>query len=177
MGGANANTIGNISDSTQNAYNASGIYNDQVRQQHIGTLLNTYAGYNALRQGNADKSFQFNKYAPWADKQQLYSQQIAGGQQTMDSGFNLAAKGASIAAGAKSGDPNTNQTTPATYSTGVYDGGDNAGGVATINVPQVTGLSTGVSPWSSDGGMGNAVGLPSSNPQMPSIGMTPYYTP
>jgi hypothetical protein len=114
MGGGDANTLAGIADKTQSAYNNNAIYDDQARQQHLGTLLSTYAGYNAQRQGNADKSFQFNKYAPWADQQQLYSNQIAGGQQTMNSGFNLFAKGAAGAAQGW-GDDN-NQTNPGVLS-------------------------------------------------------------
>lgn len=119
MGGADANGIGNLADKSQNAYNNNAIYDDQARQQHLGQLLNTYAGYAAIRQGNADKSFQFNKYAPWADQQQLYSNQIAGGQQTMNSGISLFTKGA---AGAFGNDDSTGRGTPniATNTQGQY---------------------------------------------------------
>jgi len=95
MGGGDANAIGSLADRTQNAYNNSAIYDDQARQQHLNTLLGTMSRYNAQRQGTADKQFQVNQYAPWADRQQLYAQQIAGGQQTMNSGINIFAKGAS----------------------------------------------------------------------------------
>ncbi len=90
MGGGNANAIAGLADRTQNAYNNNAIYDDQTRQAHISQLLGTYNQYNAMRQGNADKSFQYNEDAPWKDRQQLYSSQMAGGQQTMNSGINIA---------------------------------------------------------------------------------------
>jgi hypothetical protein len=104
MGGADANSVAYLADKSQNAYNNNALYGDQVRQQHLGALLNTYGSYAALNQANADKAFQFNKYAPWADQQQLYSQQIAGGQQTMLSGINMGVKGLAGAASASRND-------------------------------------------------------------------------
>ncbi len=95
MGGGDANAIGSLADKTQNAYNNVAIYDDQARQMHLNTLLGTMSRYNAQRQGNADKEFQVNQYGPWADRQQLEAQHIAGGQQTFNSGLGLFAKGLS----------------------------------------------------------------------------------
>lgn len=106
MGGGNPNQIANLAEKTQSVYDNNAIYDDQVRQQHIGNLLGTYNYYNGQRQGNADKSFQINDYAPWTDRQQLYSSQIAGGQQTMNSGLNMAGKALGGFQGTGGGDPN-----------------------------------------------------------------------
>ncbi len=95
MGGGDANAIGNLAERSQNAYNQNAIYDDQVRQQHLGNLMKTYSLYNAQRRGDADKQFQVNQYGPWADRQQLYGQQVAGGQQTMNSGINMFTSAAS----------------------------------------------------------------------------------
>lgn len=89
MAGADANTIAGITERAQNAYNQNAIYDDQVRQGHLANLMRTYSMYNAQRRGDADKQFQVNQYGPWADRQQLFSSQIAGGQQTMNSGLGL----------------------------------------------------------------------------------------
>lgn len=93
MGGGDANTIGNIVDKSQQGLNNLGIYDDQARQAHIGTLLATYGQYANQRQANADKKFQINSYAPWADKQQLYSKQQEAGQQLMSQGISSLGKG------------------------------------------------------------------------------------
>lgn len=89
MGGADPNTIAGIADRSQNAYNQNALYEDQARMQNLRTLMSTYSRYNAQRQGNADKQFQVNQYAPWADRQQMYAQNIAGASQTMNSGINM----------------------------------------------------------------------------------------
>jgi len=103
MGGVDPNAIAASAERIQNSYNNAAIYDDQARQQHLGMLLNEYNRYANMRQGNADKSFQINQYAPWADRQQLYAQQIAGGQQTMNSGINIATSSLASMRGAGGG--------------------------------------------------------------------------
>lgn len=93
MGGGDPNVLSNIVDKSQNAYNQTAIYEDQARQQNLRQLLGMYGQYNQQRQFNADKQYQVNQYGPWADRQQLYAQGIAGGQQTMNSGINMFGSG------------------------------------------------------------------------------------
>ena len=95
MGGADQNAIAGIVDRSQNSYNQNALYEDQARMQNLRQLMQTYSRYNAQRQGNADKQFQVNQYAPWADKQQMFAQNIAGAQQTMNSGINMFGSAAS----------------------------------------------------------------------------------
>lgn len=105
--GGDANAIGNAEGQEQTGLNNLSIYDDQTRQSHMNTLMATYQQYDAKRNANNDKLFQVNQYAPWADKQQLYGQQITGANQTMNSGLGIAAKGAS---GLKAGTPTQDPT-------------------------------------------------------------------
>src|SRR6185436_4257285 len=78
-GGGDANALGSAYDKYQQGIANQSIYDDQVRLANLTNLSNTYSKYNARRSAENDKDFQVNKYAPWADRQQLYTQQIAGG--------------------------------------------------------------------------------------------------
>lgn len=92
MGGGDANAIGNLADKSQQGLNNAAIYDDEARQAHLGTLLSTYRQYAGQRQANADKEWQVNKYAPWADKQQLLSGQQQAGQNLFSTGLNTLGK-------------------------------------------------------------------------------------
>lgn len=93
MGGGDGNTLAGIEDRSGQQLNNIALYNDQARQAHIGTLLGEYRQMANQRQANADKQFQINEYAPWADKQQLYTQQRQAGQNMLMQGLNTAGKG------------------------------------------------------------------------------------
>jgi len=93
MGGGDANSLSNAVIKEQQGLNNLAVYDDQARQSHLGTLLSTYGQYANQRQANADKQFQVNQYAPWADKQQLYTQQQLAGQQLLSSGLGSLGKG------------------------------------------------------------------------------------
>lgn len=109
MGGGDANSISQAVNNSQTGLNNIATYDDQVRQQHVNTLLSTYNQYANQRQANYDKQFQINKYAPWADQQQFLTAQMGADQKTTASGLSLAAKGAS---GIKGGAPdNPDDTT------------------------------------------------------------------
>lgn len=86
--GGDPNAIGNLFGQTQAGLNSAALYDDQARMNHLNTLLGVDSQYNAQRNANNDKSFQINQYAPWADKQQLFTQQQNSGQQLMMSGLN-----------------------------------------------------------------------------------------
>ena len=88
MGGADPNALAGIAASGQQALSNAAIYDDQVRQSHLSNLLQTYRADAARKRAEADKMFQINKYAPWADEQQLYGQQQQAGQNMMMSGIN-----------------------------------------------------------------------------------------
>lgn len=93
--GGDANSISAAYDNYQQGIGRNAIYDDQARQQHIQSLLAVQNQYNQQRRSDNDKLFQVNQYAPWADRQQLYSSQIAGGQQTMQQGIGIASNAAS----------------------------------------------------------------------------------
>lgn len=88
MGGANPNTLAGIVDKQQQGLNNLAIYDDQARQQHLAGLMGTYRQYANQRQANADKQFQINQWAPWADRQQLYGQQQQAGQNLLNMGLS-----------------------------------------------------------------------------------------
>lgn len=98
-GGGDANAIGSIADKSQQALNSNAIYDNQAQQAHVGTLLNTFRQYNNQRQANSDKQFQINQYAPWADRQQLYTQQMQAGQNMLNSGLKTLGSGLSSLGG------------------------------------------------------------------------------
>ncbi len=105
--GGNPNAMSSIVDKSQQQLNNVAIYDDEARQAHIGTLLNTYRQYADQRQANADKRFQINQYAPWADRQQLYSQEKQAGQNMMNTGFSSLGKGLMSFGGGGSDTPDT----------------------------------------------------------------------
>lgn len=90
--GGDPNAIGNLYGQAQNGLNSAAIYDDQARMSHLNTLLGTYAQYNAQRRSDADKTFQIDQYAPWADKQQLITQQQQAAQNLILSGLGTTSK-------------------------------------------------------------------------------------
>src|ERR1035437_6230501 len=61
MGGADANSIGNIVDKSQQGYNQNAIYNDQARLSNLNNLQTAWARNTA----NQDKQWDINQYQPW----------------------------------------------------------------------------------------------------------------
>lgn len=63
MGGGNANSIGNLADKTENAYDQSALYDDQVRLSNLSNLQSAWARMSA----NRDKQWDINTEQPWKD--------------------------------------------------------------------------------------------------------------
>ncbi len=177
MGGGDANAIGSIVDRSQNTYNQTALYDDQVRQGHLNTLMKTYAGYNSQRRGDADKQFQVNQYGPWADRQQLYASQVAGGQQTMNSGINLFAKGATgaLSGMGQGGDSGMGDT--GSQMAGGGGTGSSGGSEASFGNTPGTGSSGGWGGGAATGDSGGWQGYyqPEEFTGKKSMAMVPYY--
>lgn len=88
--GGSANDIGQAQDKYQQGMQNLSIYDDQARQQHLGTLM----AQNARMGSFGDKRYQMNEYAPWANRAQLYAGQMAGANQTIGQGLGIFAQGA-----------------------------------------------------------------------------------
>lgn len=136
MGGADANTIGGIVDRSQQAYNQNAIYDDQERLKNLANLQNDWARMSA----NRDKQWSINKMQPWKDKMTALSQQLAGANNMMMSGFNLA--GGSLMSGV--GKAFGGGGGSGSGGGGGYSGGDSGGGA------DMGGYRTG---WDNGGGM------------------------
>ncbi len=95
MGGADANTIGNIVDKSQNGNNQNAIYNDQVRLQNLSNLQNVWARQSA----NRDKQWQINSEQPWKDKMTGLNDQLKGANNMFMSGLSQAGSGLTSIAG------------------------------------------------------------------------------
>lgn len=159
MGGGDANAIAGAAAGQQNSLNNLAVASDTARQQHVNSLLGIYNQYANQRQANADKQFQFNQYAPWADRQQLYSQQNQAAQQLFTSGISSLGKGLMSFGSGNGGTGNIGGGNGG-YN---WNGGDdnNYGGWA------ASGQSAPISPLPGIGG--------SFSPQTPVPGTTPYY--
>lgn len=157
MGGGDANTSANIVDKSQQQLNNLATYDDQARQSHLQTLMGTYNQYANQRQANADKEFQINKYAPWADRQQLYGQQMQSGQNLLMSGLNTFGKGL-MGLGGSGGDNGNNGGSS-------FGGGGNSGGGLGGGSYDSSGY-TGGNYGAGQGGyvFGSSVPVPSQNP-------------
>lgn len=133
MGGADANSIGNLVDKSQQAYNQNAIYDDQARMQNLANLQQSWARMSA----DKDKQWDINKEQPWKDKMTALSQQLAGANNMMMSGFNLAGSGLMSGVGKAFGGGGGNS--------GGGDGGGGYGGYS--------GGGDGGGGWSNGGGM------------------------
>jgi hypothetical protein len=84
-------TVSDI-DAAQDKYDQSinniAIFDDQQRQAHLQTLM----AQNARMASYADKRYQLNDYAPWANRAQLFAAQAQGANQTMGQGLGIAAQ-------------------------------------------------------------------------------------
>ena len=85
MGGADANTIGNIVDKSQQGYNQNAIYDDSVRLKNLENVQTAWARMSA----NKDKAWDFNQYQPWKDKMTALSQQLTGANNMFMGGLNM----------------------------------------------------------------------------------------
>jgi hypothetical protein len=83
-GGADPNAIGNIAANSQNAYDNTALYDDQLRLQHLSNLNNIWARSSA----NKDKAFQINQEEPWKDQTTAAYGQIVGAQNMENSAIN-----------------------------------------------------------------------------------------
>lgn len=159
--GGDANSIGSTYQAAQNGLNQNAIYDDTARQQHLNTLMGVYSSYNAQRNANNDKQFQVNQYAPWADRQQLYTQQQAAGQQLMMSGISSLGKAAGAYAGGGGSDTSTG----------------NGATAANNYAPNYSGI--GQNSWYPTGQMAPVGQLPISSPDSSSpqwsAGIVPFY--
>lgn len=154
MGGGDGNTLAGIEDRSGQQLNNIALYNDQARQSHLSSLLGEYRQRANMRQANADKQFQINQYAPWADKQQLYTQQQQAGQNMMMQGLSSAGKGLMSYGGAdQSGaDITMGASKPGNYSDYGYSGfGDFGGGRSTSQMEELPITGTGENPAPSYG--------------------------
>lgn len=88
--GGDANQIGQAQDKYEQGIGNLAIYDDQARQTHLNTLM----AQNARMGSFADKNYQLNQYAPWANRAQLYAGQMAGANQTIGQGLGIFAQGA-----------------------------------------------------------------------------------
>jgi hypothetical protein len=99
--GGTANSIGKTAGATQAGLNQVAIYEDSARLDHLRELQNARARMSA----NRDKSYQINKYNPWANKAQAISEQLAGANNVMNSGINTLGQGVLGIAGSFGGQP------------------------------------------------------------------------
>lgn len=93
-GGADANSIGNIASGTQNAYNQTALYDDQMRLQNLSSLQNEWARMSA----NRDKQWQINQEEPWKDNMTATNLQLQGANNTIMSGVNAVGSAGAFAA-------------------------------------------------------------------------------
>lgn len=101
--GGSANAIAGAEDKYQQGINQNAIYDDQARMANLSRLQSAYTRMSA----DADKSYQINEYAPWANRAQAISQQLQSGQQTMQSGLSTLGSAATSYAAAMA-KPGTN---------------------------------------------------------------------
>lgn len=99
--GGTANSIGKTAGATQAGLNQVAIYEDSARLEHLKDLQNARARMSA----NRDKSYQINKYNPWANKAQAISEQLAGANNVMNSGINTLGQGVLGLVGSFGGQP------------------------------------------------------------------------
>lgn len=172
MSGGDPNTLATIVDRSQNAYNQNALYEDQARQQNLRQLLGVYSAANQQRQFNADKQFQVNQYGPWADRQQLYAQGIAGGQQTMTSGISMFGSGLASYVGNMG-----NYGAPATASQGATGGSQGFGSTPSSGAVPYGGYSSGNVPGTgaSMGGDASSGNVPNSTQGWGWNGYMPVY--
>lgn len=71
-GGGDANGIANLYDKYENNIGKMSLADDQLRMQHLQNLLSQ----NSRMSDFADKQWQLNQYAPWANKAQLNAQRM-----------------------------------------------------------------------------------------------------
>lgn len=85
MGGADANSIGNLVDKSQQSYNQNAIYDDTIRLQNLDNLQSSWARMSADR----DKAWQLNELNPWKDRMAALSGQLTGANNMFLSGLNM----------------------------------------------------------------------------------------
>jgi hypothetical protein len=87
--GGSANNIADVFDNSQEGRQRLAIMKDNLRLNQINNLVNSYRNQT----NETDKAFQFNEYAPWADKVQANAEARKAKQQMVWNGINTIASG------------------------------------------------------------------------------------
>jgi hypothetical protein len=83
-GGGSVNNVGEVFDHSQTGRQRFAMMKESVRMNDINNLM---SAYNNMGE-QSDKQFQFNEWAPWADRSQANAEQEKAGQNMMWSGIS-----------------------------------------------------------------------------------------
>lgn len=87
--GGSANAVSTLVGNTQQQAANMALFDDQVRMQNLQNLQNQLARQSA----NADKRWQINEYAPWANRSQAIAQNLAAANNAVNAGIGALSSG------------------------------------------------------------------------------------